>query len=164
MVDLTPISEMKDTIAAWKVLEASLKVVCTKGQGFSKNPLGPVLPYATWHPFMNNFLAKIGGGDDGALYMTSERIREMSDFAAQSVAQEIELSMIEDEPELVTDPVEMSKILAADLLKLADHCRQIFAMAGPLADVGTIATIAAVGKIIEHWHIEFLSMTMAPLK
>ena len=161
MADLTPISEMKDTIAGLKVLEASIHVICTKARGFSKNAIGTTIPYAAWHPFVNKFLVSIGD-PEGVVYHVSERIVEMGDFAAQSVAQEVDLSLVEDEPELVKDPVEMCKILAADLLIAATQARQVGAMAAPQFDFGTIGVIVPATHALEHWGAEFRRMTGKP--
>jgi DNA-binding ferritin-like protein len=156
-VQLPSLPEMKETVQGLKVLEASINVICTKSRGFAKNPIG-ILQYAHWHPFMNHFLKAIGD-PDGLVYRVSERIVVMGDFAAQSVAQEIDLSLVEDEPETVEDAVKMCEILAADLLIASTQARRVGALAAPQFDFGTIETIVPVAGGLEHWGAEFRRMT-----
>jgi DNA-binding ferritin-like protein len=159
--DLTPLPKMKQTIEGLKILEASLHVICTKARGFSKNPLGTSIPFFAWHPKVNEFLRAIGD-PEGLVYNVSERITTMGDYAAQSITQEVDLSLIEDEPSLVTDSVKMCKILSDDLLVASTQARKIGSMAAQQFDFGTIGVIVPVTCGLEHWGAEFRRMTGKP--
>jgi DNA-binding ferritin-like protein len=152
---------MKQTIQELKILEASLHVICTKARGFSKNPLGTTIAFFAWHPKVNEFLRVIGD-PEGLVYNVSERITTMGDFAAQSVAQEVDLSLVEDEPTLITDPVKMCRVLADDLLIASEQARKIGSIAAPQADLGTMGVVVPVTFQLEHWGAEFRRMTGKP--
>jgi DNA-binding ferritin-like protein len=153
-----PLEELKDTVAALQVLQASVVVACTKVNGFRLNVEGE--NFYEYHEFFAKLVEKL----EQARYAVGERIRMLHGVAEFSTVDIMKKSLVNDLRTPLTDPKEMVKVVAEDCGILSEQARDIFAMSGPVADAGTIKVMTwFCADLAEHFGWETRVMQVMPV-
>jgi DNA-binding ferritin-like protein len=134
------------------ILSASLFVVCTKTNGFSKNLVTPA--FYENHTFLNltsDYFVK-------ARYEIDEAIRTLGGWAQYSIGQIAANSEVEDTTSLLTDPADMVADLVRDYNVLVGLSKKAWGMAIKEKEPAIVGLNISVSDQLTHFLWELNAM------